>query len=59
MVDNISILIAHAVLIYIAVRAFFLDASFPWYETAEEEAKREAQEQEKAKRIERRWERQS
>ena len=44
MVDNISLLIAHAALIYIAVRAIFLDNSIPWFETAEEEAERNAEE---------------
>ena len=41
MVDNLSILIVHAVLIYVAVRAILLDAQRPWFESADEEAKRE------------------
>jgi|GEM_PF-5937246 len=44
MVDNLSILIAHAVLIYIAVRALMLDSQLPWFSSDEDNKDRESDE---------------
>jgi len=44
MVNTLSILIAHAALVFVAVRALMLDSQLPWFEGDEERAKREAEE---------------
>ena len=43
MVNNLAIVIAHAALIFVAVRALMLDSRIPWFESDEDRAKREAE----------------